>query len=650
VRPLLLSSTVTADNASFTVDLTNPDLFAGDRLVLARDTVHVLRTIVLSPGIRAERLELRNFGLDAVDLELGLEFDSEFADIFEVRGTTRSRRGVFLRERIEHDSVTLGYKGLDGVVRRCTLRFDPPPAALTRWTASHRLRLAPHATEVLCLVISCAASGEPPRAGYEDCRAAGLRRVRGQRERTSACTTSNELFNSWIERSRADLHMLVTETPEGPYPYAGIPWFCTPFGRDGIITALECLWLAPELAQGVLRFLATTQATELDPRSDAEPGKILHETRKGEMAALGEVPFARYYGSVDATPLFVILAAAYHARTGDVALIRQIWPNIEAALGWMDAFGDSDGDGFLEYARKTEIGLVNQGWKDSSDSIFYEDGRLAEEPIALCEVQAYAFAAWRGAAALAGALGRDGTRYAERAEAVRARFEATFWCEELGTYALALDGRKRPCRVRSSNAGHALWAGIAAPERAARVAAALMSGEGFSGWGIRTIAEGEARYNPMSYHNGSVWPHDNGVTAMGFARYGLREPLLKLLEGMFGASQFMDLHRLPELFCGFRRRVDEGPTSYPVACNPQAWSSATVFALIGAALGMSFDPAGESLRFTRPILPEFLDELRLTRLRFGATEIDLLFRRHTRDVALNVLHKTGPGEIILTTG
>jgi len=652
-RPLLLSSTVTEDNALFTADLTNPDIFAGSDIRLARDTIHVLRSKVLGPGVLAEQLEVRNFGQEPLELELRLEFDADFADIFEVRGQTRVRRGQYLKETIAGDEVTLAYKGLDGLVRRCTLTFAGGCDEITRRGACRRLRLAPQASAVQSVIVTCWTGTErPQRRSFEEVREAAIGWSGGHRARAAHVVGSNERFNDWVERSRADIDMLVTDTPSGPYPYAGIPWFSTAFGRDAIITALECLWLAPALARGVLGFLAATQATELDPKSDAEPGKILHETRKGEMALLGEVPFARYYGSVDSTPLFVVLAAAYHARTADADFLHRIWPNVVAALDWMRRYGDADGDGFLEYARKTEIGLVNQGWKDSNDSVFDETGRLADEPIALCEVQAYAYAAWDGAARLADALGLgpEATGYAAEARRLRTRFEETYWCEELGTYALALDGRKRPCRVRSSNAGHALFAGIAAPDRAARVAATLMSRAGFSGWGIRTIAEGEPRYNPMSYHNGSVWPHDNGLIALGFARYGLRAPLARLLAGLFDASQFMELHRLPELFCGFPRRKGEGPTSYPVACIPQAWSAATVFALLGASLGISFEPTAERVRLDRPLLPEFLDELRLEQLAVGSTRIDLLFRRHVRDVACNVLHKEDGAEVVITTG
>ena len=316
----------------------------------------------------------------------------------------------------------------------------------------------------------------------------------------------------------------------------------------------------------------------------------------------------------------------------------------------MRDYGDPDGDGFLEYDRRAEKGLVNQGWKDSGDSIFHADGRLAAPPIALVEVQAYAYAALVGAASLARAVGKHGlaTGLEEEADRLRRRFDAAFWCEEIGSYALALDGQKAPCRVRSSNAGHALFAGIAAPARAARVAATLMGEAHFSGWGIRTIAVGEQRYNPMSYHNGSIWPHDNGLIAMGFARYGLRAPLMRLCDALYDASTFLELHRLPELFCGFARRAGESPTLYPVACSPQAWSSAASLAVVGAALGLTFEPQARRIRFTRPVLPNMVDRLRLERLRLGDAAVDILFRRHEGDGTLSVLRKDGEVEIVVT--
>jgi glycogen debranching enzyme len=437
--------------------------------------------------------------------------------------------------------------------------------------------------------------------------------------------------------------MLMTETPQGRYPYAGIPWYSTTFGRDGLITAMQMLWCDPRVSRGVLRRLAAYQAKVSDPLSDAEPGKILHEMRAGEMAALREVPFGLYYGSVDATPLFVMLASLYAERTGDEQTLETLWPNVEAALAWIDGPGDRDQDGFVEYYRATDEGLANQGWKDSKDAIFHADGRLAEGPIALAEVQGYVFAAKRLAARSALRLGKQQRARELAAQAVRlaARFEDAFWCPDIGTYALALDGEKRRCEVRTSNAGQVLFTGIARRDRAVTVAEGLMRPQFFSGWGIRTLANDEARYNPMSYHNGSIWPHDNALIALGLARYGLKRSVGRVFKGLFDAASYMDFRRLPELFCGFQRGRRRGPTLYPVACAPQAWASATPFTLIEAALGIEFDPRAGEVRLRNPRLPEFLDEVIVRNLQLGESSVDFMLRRHGDEVSLQILHTRG---------
>jgi glycogen debranching enzyme len=508
--------------------------------------------------------------------------------------------------------------------------------------------LPPRTPVALDVAIRCERERRPaaPRS-FADAESAAGRALEGARAEYAVFESSSERFNQWVRRSAADLRMLVSMTPYGPYPYAGVPWFSTPFGRDGIITALQTLWVNPRIARGVLEYLAATQADEFNEAQDAEPGKILHETRASEMARLGEVPFARYYGSVDATPLFVILAGAYWNRSGDRAFLERIWPHITRALAWIDEYGDRDDDGFVEYARRSAAGLVHQGWKDSTDSIFHADGALAAPPIALCEVQAYVYDARVRAAAMADELGEhhraDALRLA--AERLRQAFESRFWLEEEATYALALDGRKQPCRVRSSNAGHCLFGGIASAARARRVAEQLIAPEMFSGWGIRTISSVEERYNPMSYHNGSVWPHDTGLVASGFSRYGFDDLAPLPFSALFDASSTMDGHRLPELFCGFHRRAGEGPTLYPVACSPQAWSSGVVFGLLQAALRLSSDVAARRLSIDRATLPPFLTSLRLLNLDLSFGTVDLLFERHPLDVSVTVLRKNGDFEV-----
>ena len=640
--PLLLGSNLRDDNSALFVDLTNPDIISEQHIVLEKDSVHILRTLFLWRGTAYQRLRLRNYADRPVDLRLSILFENDFADLFEVRGSHRERRGNATARLHSNDEVVLSYRGLDSKLRRTALTFDPAPARLTIDSAVYEVRLDPGEMQPIFVAASCDPVQPRPLPFLRGLIAARRALRDMARDRTSV-ETSNTRFNEMLCRSAADLSILMTETPQGRYPYAGIPWFSTTFGRDGLITALQMLWWSPLVAKGVLRRLAHYQAKTVDPRADAEPGKILHEMRGGEMAALHEVPFGLYYGSVDSTPLFVLLAGLYFERTGDIETIAELWPNIEAALGWIDGPGDPDGDGLVEYLRATEQGLANQGWKDSQDAIFHADGRLAEGRIALVEVQAYVYAAKRMAARCARDLGRDSLaqKLDEQAMRLAERFEAAFWCPQIDTYAIALDGDKKPCEVRTSNAGQVLFTGIAAPDRATRVAAGLLQPNFFSGWGIRTVAAGEARYNPMSYHNGSIWPHDNALIALGLARYGEKQAIANLFTGLFMTGTYMDLRRLPELFCGFRRQHGHGPTLYPVACAPQAWASATPFTLLEASLGLEFDPFKGEIRLCNPILPPFLDEVMLRHLQLGTASVDLRVRRNGDTVSLDTPRISG---------
>ncbi|MBN9003890.1 MAG: amylo-alpha-1,6-glucosidase [Rhizobiales bacterium] len=643
MQPLLLGSNLRNDNSGLTVDLTNPDIYDGDRIVFQKDTIHIVRTIFLWRGSAYQRIGIQNHGDRTARFNLSVLFDNDFADLFEVRGERRVRRGVGTSELSGPADVILSYLGLDDVVRTSRLHFDPRPTRLAVNSATYHLELAPQQATAIFVAISCNKPAAEPAIPFYRGLLAHRREMRRAWSGATSVETSNNIFNEVLCQAMADLNILMTETPHGRYPYAGIPWYSTTFGRDGLITALQMLWIDPGVARGVLRRLAAFQAKVVDPRADAAPGKILHEMRGGEMAALHEVPFAQYYGSVDSTPLFVLLAGLYVERTGDESTLRELWPAIEAALGWIDGPGDPDGDGFVEYRRATEQGLANQGWKDSFDAIFHADGKLADGNIALAEVQGYVFAGKRLAARCARRLGMiDRARALERAaERLAARFEDAFWVPELGTYALALDGMKRPCKVRTSNAGQLLFTGIACGERARMVAADLMRPAFFTGWGIRTVAAGEARYNPMSYHNGSIWPHDNALIALGLARYGLKHSVEHVFKGLFDAASYMDFRRLPELFCGFRREPRRGPTLYPVACSPQAWASATPFTLLEAALGLEFDAAASEIRLHNPRLPAFLNEVILRDLCLGESSVDLRLRRHDDDVSLEVLRTRG---------
>lgn len=651
-RPLLLNSTVKEDNAQLVVDLTTPDLYENDQCILPKGVLHISRSKLLQLGAHYEYTRFFNYGDEAITLTLEFRFAADYADIFEVRGTQRAKRGQYLPIQHAAQELLFSYRGLDHEIRRTRILFSQPSSKQEGGYIYFTLTLSPKEKKQLYLTIICETESHIPSVStYQKELAHSKQVVAAAHNKIGHIRSSNEQFNSWLNRSAADLQMLTTPTTHGDYPYAGVPWYNTPFGRDGIITALQYLWLNPQLARGVLNFLANTQATEENSVQDAEPGKILHETRKGEMAALHEVPFWRYYGTVDATPLFIILAGAYYQRTGDKPFLESIWPNLQHALDWIDNYGDLDGDGFVEYAHKGN-GLVQQGWKDSDDSVFHQDGSLAEGPIALCEVQGYVYAAKRAAAKLATAFGEKdrSVELRRQAGALKKKFNQAFWCDEINTFALALDGYKRPCRVVSSNAGQVLFSGIAYTEYTQRVAETLLAETSFSGWGVRTLASTESRFNPMSYHNGSIWPHDNGLIAMGLAQYGFKKQVLKILTGLFNASMILDLNRLPELFCGFARIPGQEPALYPVACSPQAWASGTIFHLLQACLGLTFSTFSEGkpqLQFNHPQLPPFLQQLEITNLCFGDTVIDLTLRRHLHDVGVNVLRKEGDIDVVI---
>jgi glycogen debranching enzyme len=647
-RPLLLSSTVATNNFLFTADLANLDVFSEGEMVIHRGTLHLVRSRFLWRDSFFEKLLFVNHGLEDLEVPIRIGFDADFADIFEVRGTVREKRGERLEEQISGNSVILSYEGLDRIVRQTCIRTDANGVRASQAGLEFEVVLRPKERATIEFEVCCSSETGTDSIGYTE----GLSAARFELAELSRgfpqITSSNSRFSDWIARSISDLEMMIAGNPERNYPYAGVPWFSTVFGRDGIITALQTMWLNPNIGKGVLEFLAATQADKIDYVADSEPGKILHEMRRSEMAILGEVPFGRYYGSVDATPLFVLLAGAYFDRSADRPLIEKLWPHVQRALTWIDQYGDVDGDGFVEYARHSSNGLIQQGWKDSNDSVFHSDGKLAEAPIALCEVQGYVYAAKLAAARLSRMLGDlNGSCELEvQAETLRTKFEEQFWCEDLGTYALALDGRKRPCRVRTSNAGHCLYTGIVSPERARRVADNLMNEDSFTGWGIRTVACTESRYNPLSYHNGSVWPHDNSIVANGMARYASKKMAGQVLLALLDLSSEVELRRLPELFCGLKRRPNEGPTLYPVACSPQAWAAAAPFLILEGCLGITVQAERRRIVFDRPFLPEGIPQLSIRGLRCGKVAVDLLLERRNNSVLVHLENNQDDIEIV----
>jgi glycogen debranching enzyme len=639
-RPEMLSAAVTRDNVFFVAHLTNHPLPPLGVDPLPSGLLHIVRTRFLSGNRLFERLRFHNYGLRPVRVPLHFDYAADFRDMFEVRGCVRPSRGEDQPVEVSDASLTFGYRGLDGRLRQSVVAFSRRPAEIDAHGPRFDLALEAGAEEDLFIEVGIVAQDPPSRARYRSAAAHARRRMRVRARRGACVRSAGPLFGDWMERSRADLALLTSDLSTGPYPYAGIPWFSTPFGRDAVVTSLQVLWLNPGLARGVLAFLAEHQAHEASAFMDSAPGKIMHETRKGEMAALRELPFGLYYGGVDTTPLFVMLAGAYARRTGDLDFIDRLWPALSAATAWIERSCDANPDGFLDYARGADSGLANQGWKDSHDSVFHADGRIPDGPIALVEVQGYVFAALQAMADLARRRGEAAlaSGWRTRARRLQVAVEERFWMPEAGYYGIAIDGNGELCRVRASNPGHLLYAGLPSAQRAAQVGSVLLSPAFATGWGLRTLAEGEARYNPMSYHNGSVWPHDTALCAAGIARGGGREGVLRVFRAMFQTATHYDM-RLPELFCGFARKHGNTPVSYPVACLPQAWAAGAGFMLLQACLGIDIDGRAGEIRVHRPRLPMGVDHVAVHGLEIGERRVDLVFQRSGAHV---VAYTEGP--------
>ncbi len=688
-RPVVLR---TGSGASYgsSIQLTNPDLMrnpddkTNPEVVLRRQSLGIVRNRVLSDTF-TETIRLENYTLHPEHCCVTLRLDADFADIFEVRGVVRAARGRRHADQLDSDLITFTYHGLDDRVRRTRIQFsevpriapasmpaeevvarvragqdwDPPDLAAAPgqiqvvfdWTlppgGSRSLGITVRREEVAAAASTAWSTPSPRVIGGQESEAAH----RAWFASSASVSTTHVYADRAFRRALADLRLLVNSGP-GPgerYVAAGVPWFSTLFGRDSIITALQLLPVRPQIAQEHLLILGRLQATEVDDLRDAQPGKILHELRTGELANAGEIPHTPYYGSVDATPLWLILLGEYERWTGDRALVDLLWPNALAALRWIDDYADADGDGFIEYQRRSPQGLVNQGWKDSTDANRYRDGRIADAPLALVEVQAYVHRARLELARLARARGE--IALAERQEAsaaaMAARIEAAFWMEDAGTYALALDGDKRQVDAIGSNAGHVLWCGTASAERAERVAESLMSPQLWSGWGIRTLSSDMAGFNPIGYHLGSIWPHDNAIAAAGLLRYGLREQAARVAGAMLEATMYFRDSRLPELFCGFDRSQSPLPVPYPVACSPQAWAAGSLFQLLSAMMGLEPDASTRTLVLQSPSLPEWLPEVRLENVRVGDAVLDLRVRRANGSAGVEVLRRTGDVSVVV---
>jgi glycogen debranching enzyme len=650
--PILLSSSGERVYVSH-IDLTNPDLYGEDRDTVPQHTLNIRRIRAIQ-GRLYERIRMKNYNPFPIEIDIDLSFGADFADIFEVRGLARETRGTYEPPRYGDRWVEFGYRGEDDVRRQTRIEFGVRPARLEirgdLVEASFRVRLAAHETKTIALTVEPIVDGIRPSLADFDEVVHGLRHSYENWEREcTSIRTDNELFDQLLGRGLRDLRALYTEMDGAGIIAAGIPWYVAAFGRDTLITSHQMLMLSPRPARDSLHVLAEHQGTRVDDWRDEEPGKILHEIRKGELAGAGILPHTPYYGSVDSTPWFLILLAQYFRWTNDLGFVKEMMPSAEAALAWMDEYGDLDGDGFVEYRSRSPVGLRNQGWKDAHDSVMHTDGSVAEPPIALAEVQAYVYMAKVRMADVYTALGdyERAVRLRDQATVLRRRFNDAFWVEEDGFFAGALDGAKRPVRTPVSNPGHALYCGIVEPRRAEPVARRLFEPDMFSGWGIRTMSKEAAGYNPMSYHNGTVWPHDNALVAAGLKRYGFLDETNRVATAMFEAAQHADYLRLPELFCGFTRRTPSPPVQYPVACSPQAWAAGAPFLLLQAMLGISAAAHENVLTVNKPHLPSWLNEVEIRKLRVGDSTLSLVFRREGETTGFSLLSRDGDVRVVM---
>jgi len=635
-RPVMLLSTAELGFSEEQV-LTNPTMLSDDGRVLPRGSLELRRQRVVDDALE-ETLHVTNYNVFPVSFDVLYRLGADFADIFEVRGSERKQRGELLPTRVEDGHVVFSYKGLDGRNRQTMVGFSPPPVAIDEGQVTFHFVLEHRQSSVVRLLFAIDGHLKAPQ-GVE--RFVSLaQQYRQWMDSTTRVRTDNEFFNAVLERSLADLRMLWHQEDGHCYLAAGTPWFDTIFGRDTAIASMQTLAFNPDIARQCLKTLTRWQGTRFDDWRDEEPGKILHELREDEMTATGELPFSPYYGSIDSTPLFLLLAAEYYPWTGDLELLRELEPSLRAALQWVDTYGDPDRCGYLEYEKRSPTGLVNQGWKDSREAVIYADGTLAKPPIALVEVQGYVYAAKKKLAPLFAALGDRplASRLREEAASLKRRFNRDFWLENENFFALALDGDKHPADAITSNPGHALWTGIAQRRLGEPVVETLMRNDMFSGWGIRTLSATSSRFNPLGYHLGTVWPHDNSLIAMGFKKYGFEEELNEVATALFDAARAMSYYRLPELFAGSARTTYSAPVPYPVACRPQAWAAGSFPLLLQAILGLRPNaPAGELL-IVRPRLPHWLEAVQVRGLRVGKGEVDLSYRRRGRRTMVDVLH------------
>ncbi len=639
VKPIVLLSTAEM-GFSAEQELTNPLIYGSFGRPMMKQTIAIRRERVIDTSVQ-ERTFVTNFNIFKIYLDLRINFAADFVDIFEVRGITRARRGEMLPPHVTDDSITFAYLGLDGIERQTRLTFSPKPTQISPESVIYRVALRHR--ESTSFRVTTTVNNIRPAAPFIT---TFDRLTKDYREWSRSCTqveSPNEFFQSVIRRCLADVRLLQTGGPEEPYVAAGIPWFATLFGRDFLITAVQCLPYNTSIAKQALRLLAKYQGTKIDPWRDEEPGKILHELRLGEMAHLDEVPFTPYYGSVDSTPLFLLVAGEYYAWTADLQLMREIEPNLIAALEWLQRYGDTEGTGYVSYEKHSSKGLVNQGWKDSADAIVNPDGTLAYPPIGLVEVQGYIYAAKEKLSQVFVHLGKPelARQLSREAADLKARFNIDFWLEKEKFYAVAIDGHSQPVATVTSNPGHALWSGIIDRDRAAYVVNRLLANDMFSGWGIRTLSSRAPRYNPLGYHLGTIWPHDNSLIAMGFKRYGFMDEVNEIATALYDACRSFDYYRLPELFCGVPRTRYNVPVRYPIACSPQAWAAGSMLMLLQAMIGLEPNAAAEELNIVRPRLPAWLERVSFSRMAVGNAKVDLIIHRRDSRTEVDISEISG---------
>jgi len=648
-QPVLLSASAERGYAA-TVELTNLEARTADGRALPQASLHIRRTRFVADRL-FELLRVRNHHHREVDLVVDLYFEADFADLFEVRGVRRRRRGARFDPKAEGDTLTLSYLGLDDVPRQTIVQFTDRPESIRQGRARYRLHLAPGERAVVRYNVRVVGPGAPGEEDGEFNQRLGSLRHDHERWESGAANivTDNEEVNHALRRGQQDLRMLSSVVDGERVTLAGLPWFAAPFGRELAFVGLQTLLVDLRWAHAAVSFLGARQGLHDSAFREEQPGKIMHELRRGELAELRAVPHTPYFGSVDATPLWLLLVAELTTWTGDLESFELRSASVDAALDWIAGPGDPDGDGFVEYERRSRVGLRNQGWRDSADAVLHADGSQAVGPIALAETQGYVYYAKRRLAAVYGQLGdvERAERLSREAGQLKRAFNERFWMEDEGYFAMALDGEKRQVRTVCSTIGHALWSRIIAAEHVPAVVKRLTAPDMFTGWGIRTMSKEARGYNPVSFYNGSVWPWDTAITATALKKHGYAQESNRIAWGLVEAAEAHEYARLPEMFCGFTRQSINRPVSFPMACSPEATSAAALFQILQGMLGI-YAQAEENIVYVHnPVLPKWLGEVNLSDVRVGRTTMRLRFRREGGQTTFSVLDKQGPGRIVV---